>query len=252
MVHESENQDHSQESDHAQGDSSAQAVRTCGQCGKGIDHMDARAKFCSHNCRSSFSSKNSRMRSATQSDALPKEQREQKESSHKGMQVALTGLPAHASYIIAHQQKEIDRWERQFNEEKSEHKRTKEKYKDLKEEIQNERHATELKGLENARPGALDQLKGMIEVIPEEVRGPMFSFLFNKIVPSANLGGVQVSENQQWAQIQSWYAQLPEDQQQKIYEILNGLAMSNPQTFDLRLTQIGNLLKVAVPHNRAM
>lgn len=212
-------------------------VKPCLNCGKDFTYKLARAVYCSGSCRSTHSIK--RKKTGEQ----PEKKKEESKSETSTLQVPLNGLPPHAAYIINHQEGQIKDWKKRYEEEREERKKLKDKVQELKEQMQEEKRAQELKGLEDARPGFLDQIQAFVpESVREKVMGALADKLLNMQTPG-DVGGIEKPKNTNWQAIQNWYASMPPNFQQKIYEMLNGLAMiPDAKKLELKLTQIINLL----------
>lgn len=212
-------------------------VKACLHCGNDFTYKLESAQFCSGTCRATHAVKKKKLGATHEG----KEEKPMPTINSNG-QLKLSGLPPQAEYIIYHQNTVIADWRRQYEEEKAEHKRLREKYKELKERISEKERAMELQGIENAKPSILDQLA---TVVPEDVRSKVLGALADKLLNSGATVQTGVEGiDQNFAAIQKWYGALPPPLQQKVFEILNALAMiSDAETFEIRTTAIANMLK---------
>jgi hypothetical protein len=78
--------------------------------------------------------------------------------------------------------------------------------------------------------------------VRSKVLGALADKVLNTNATGGEVAGVE-SEDQNWQAIGKWYSVLPPQFQQKIFEILNSLAMINDaKQFEIKTTQIVNLL----------
>jgi len=214
-----------------------QKVKKCLNCGNDFHYKLETAQYCSGSCRATHSKKN------RSNESNPVAKTNTDTGSNLGLKMQLSGLPPHATYIIAHQETVIADWKRKYEEERADAKELKQKYRDLKEKMAEEKRAQELKGLEDSRPSLFDQIA---TVVPEDVRSKILGALADMVIKPAAGGAVAGVEGQadpNWEAIQKWYAALPPNFQQKVFQILSNLAMiQESHQFELKTTQIINLL----------
>lgn len=212
-------------------------VKKCLNCGNDFVYKLATAQYCSGSCRATHSKKN------RGNESNPTAKTNTDTGSNLGLKMQLSGLPPHATYIIAHQETVIADWKKRYEDERAEAKALKQKYRDLKDQMAEQKRAQELKGLEDSRPSLFDQIA---TVVPEDVRSKVlgaFADMMIKPVTGSAVGGVEGHADPNWEAIQKWYAALPANLQQKVFQILSNLAMiQESQQFELKTTQIINLL----------
>lgn len=230
-------------------------TRECNWCGKSYSNIH-NSMYCSTSCKNSASRKRvtERRRSGNENPVV---------SPTVAAAPSLAGtldLPPHAKFIIGLQEKEITRWETQYNKEVDKREQEVDKREQaekelakLKEQMKDMEHKKALDGIESSKPDFLEKLQ---QFIPEPVREKVLGALADKLMTPgtiAGIGGQLDGEGQQHlVNISNWFSALPKEGQVLVYHILDLFAQQPAEQLGQTLNQVLNLLKngtTAIPNN---
>lgn len=200
-------------------------------CKKVFTPFNSRAKYCSPQCNATAS----KIRLANQVPQTPVQENQvsqpAKESKYFSYN-SLNGLdgpfaiPPHAIMMITHHEKEAERWEKKYNEEVAEHKKTRELLDGKKEELRDrDNKPSVLNGLVEtvqSDPSILKELFGTIRaLIPNRGNAPGASPALTQAQASETLSGV---ENETVRTFSTWFLSLGPETQQAVWTMLQTLS----------------------------
>lgn len=227
--------------------------KNCLQCGNPFTPKLNRAKFCSSACRAKHSRLHPSEASPQLFEGIPEKKPTPAPSSTQ-IVATMGALPPHAQYIITSQEREINRWEENYREEKKKREAAETKLAELKDQIKEQEHKAALNGIESElkKPGMDDKIMGFLQTpFGEKLGGLLLEKLISPAGPQlagAN-GQLDASAQNQVAEIANWYSSLPEDLRAQVYSLLQQFAGSKPETLPALLKRIQNLLKTGSTMN---
>ncbi len=222
--------------------------RNCDQCGKDYEYKLSTSKFCSDICRVKYSN----LHKGEKKESTSEETKPAKVLNGLTVQQqqALPSLPPAAQYIINHQEKEIKRWEDQYKEEVADHKKLREQYQALKDEIATLK--TDQKIEEMAKPSGLDGIMEhpvVVALMPHI--GPSIGKLLDKHLVGEGMSTTQMmgiegqldGEPAQWAKsMLQWYVGLPVEAQAAFAGLVNELTKVTPNELPNTIAKIINVV----------
>ena len=226
-------------------------VKICATCEK---TFNGKGQYCSDSCRALFSY---RKRKADGAPAA-KEKKSAPEAAPApggGIASALNGVDSASKYIIHHQEKEIARWEKNFEAEKKKREDLERQLADLK-----EKHSTELSGLKDRLKAKETALQGLedkeppvwekaLGFIPDDVKSKFLGLLVDKVMaPADQIAGVSGQLDQATAHnlkmINQWFVAQPIEVQESLWMFIETLAqIKDPSELNATLARISNILK---------
>jgi len=228
--------------------------RACNNCGKNYLAKLNTSKFCSDACKLS----NYRKIKKTRNEGMnrPEDDIDPKQKNNGGNNVVsvIQGLSPQAQYIIGDQQKQNNRLQKLYDEEREARKKLKSKYEDLKQEHIQMQNDHRIESIENKKPSGLAGLaeSPMFPQLMEHI-GPALGMLAQGLVQKISglgNGGLAGIEGQldadvqnQITEINKWYASLPRPMQISMYDVLIKFASQSAEQLPETLTRISNLLK---------
>lgn len=247
--------------------------RNCEFCEKEYDAVYKNSRFCCHNCKRKGQRRTLRMLREQESyiqttPSIPpvmnkpeqpkpvapiKEVSDEKidktEKKIKSIRPKFSNLPADVSIGVSLLERELDRMERMYEEERAKRKKIQGKYEELKDRTKDEKHAQQLAGIEAAKPDVLDRIIAGVGQLPQpilEQLAPALGRLVNKMMPGDEgvAGQLQGSEiDPMTAQLIQWIAAQPEQQRELLLHVIGKLMGLEQDKLSATLMQFLNLLQ---------
>lgn len=230
--------------------------RICDECGKGYTALTAKSKYCSGRCRKRAERKTLKgigsdnkpdtIMNAPQSTELI--EKPEKEKKFRALRPKFNNLPPDVSIGVMLLEKEVDRFERMYDEERAKRKKIQSKYEELKERTTQEKHAQALAGIEAAKPDIMERVMTGLAQLPPQILegiGPAIGRLMNKVVPPEGVAGqLQGGDiDPMTKELLTWMASQPEQTRELLFGVIAILMGMEPDKLSSTLVQIMNVLK---------
>jgi hypothetical protein len=204
--------------------------RTCENpdCGQQFIPLNSRAKYCSPSCNAKASQIRRGLRPATASQVqnIPAQQSAQTPIYTPQQTGGLNGLfaiPPHADMMINHYKGEAARWEKKYDSEVADHKVTKQKLEDAKEELR-----------DNEKPGGLNGfLESTSGVELVKAFAPVIAGAMSNRMQQQQIAGTAGSEMTQL--FGEWTSKLKEESQQTLWAVIQKLSNMDEEQMNYTL-----------------
>lgn len=222
--------------------------KACEECGTEFDVKKGGARFCSDTCRSRAFRKGKR--SVLQADEPSARPARNDAPTHSTQIVtSMAALPPHAQYIINQQEREITRWEKLYDEERTKRKALEEKNQTLKDQLKDMEHKQALNGIESAKPDLIDRLAGILQTLPPPViEGIAMRFLNTgpglPQLTGGTDGQLDADVQNKVIQFNQWFAGLAKPLQDGVYTLMVKLANApSEEALQQTITKMQSVLK---------
>jgi hypothetical protein len=217
-------------------------TRECKQCKKEYSAVLQTSKFCSGACRAKWNKLNPKSVEDKEVSLV------KKESTQAVPAPIFSGLSPQMQIAVNLLQKESDRWEAAFKEERDLRKKAEQDRDSFKEKLRDTEHKQVLDGIENEKPSMLERLLGSMPAPFIEQLAPVVGRLAGLIVPGQGqaalpMAGVEGQLDNVQIQILQWIASLPEELQKQVLTVISTLMQMQPQDITITINKILNLLK---------
>jgi hypothetical protein len=236
--------------------------KKCEECSTPFTSMLKRARFCSGKCRAKNARKN-----GTSLGIAFKETGSQLPvpASQRTSMHVLSQTDPQTQVVMDILTKEASRWEDAWKEERTQRKELQKANAALKEQLAALKVDHQMEALENSKPSGLAGLADnpLVQKLFEHAAPALGAFLmrYAEGAPQQMISGTdgQLDETtqKQLADLNTWYAQLPQAAKDGVYQVLTDLAkIQNPELLNLTLTKIHNLINIkngrSIPHMQAV
>jgi hypothetical protein len=205
--------------------------RTCENpdCGQQFIPLNSRAKYCSPSCNAKASQIRRGLRPGTSSQVqnVPAQQSAQAPIYTPPQAGGLHGLfaiPPHADMMINHYKAEANRWEKKYDTEVSDHKVTKEKLEQAKEDLRNNEKPGGLNGFMESTAGV-----ELIKAFAPVMAGAMSS----RMQQQQQIAGPAGSEMTKL--FGEWTSSLKEESQQILWAVIQKLSNMDEEQMNYTL-----------------
>lgn len=189
-------------------------------CKKEFTPKNSRAQYCCASCNA----RASQIRLAEKAGikiSAPSQEQNQSVMQTINPQMSLSGafpIPPHAQMMINHHEKESQRWEGRYNEEVKEHKETKKKLEDLKEELRDNEKPSGLNGFAQS-PMGVEVIKAIGPAL-----GEFAMAMARKQTAQSEPAQIGAAPTTMDAQFAKWVGGLKEGTQRNLWGMLNKMA----------------------------
>lgn len=206
--------------------------------------------YCSNTCRSKASIiKTSGLGNLVQTE-IKKEDASTPKASPAIDHSVMNQMPAHAQFIIRQLEKESDRWEKAYNEQKKKRSDLIEQLTKIQTELAELKTEQKINSIEqeHKKPGAL---QGILDSPLGQHIGPALGKLAERFVDSIPMEAAPAAIAQiagtgpvgeELTQINNYYTSQPRETQEVIYAMLNTAAGLQPDEAKVKFQYIKNLL----------
>jgi hypothetical protein len=219
--------------------------RNCDECGKPYQALKKSSKYCGSTCRAIASVK----RKITLGSATNDTEKENPITKRDPVQVP-PNTDFAAQFVINQQAKEIDRFERLYNDERTAKKDLRKKYEELKDLLAKNEFEQKLAAAATPTKGTLEGLleHPMAGQLLQHI-GPAIGELSMNMVKKATaakeavpqaLGGA--NEDTVWGHFTEWLGQQPEDVQRYVGELMNAFTQIQGVEVLQKLYQVRELI----------
>lgn len=215
--------------------------KVCDECQKPFEARKSNAHYCSSTCRSKASVRRSILNGNEQPESVPKRR-------EIAMPTGIATDPA-SQFIIDSLNKEVDRFEKLYDSERTDHKAAKKLIEDLKADIQKRDTDAKIAAATVPQKSALDGFleHPMAGQLMQHI-GPAIGELSMQMVkkataPKAN--GAQAlagADNSVWGQFTNWLSQQPDDVQQYVGELMMAFTQIQGAEVLQKLYQVRELI----------
>jgi len=231
--------------------------RSCNECGKTYTAITAKSLYCSGRCAKRSQRKAVSLRGIDQpvttmntqkNDQTELIEKPEKEKRDRAIRPKFSNLPADVSIGVMLLEKELDRKERMYEEERAKRKKIQAKYEELKDRTKDEKHAQALAGLESAKPDIMERVMSGLAQLPPQILegiGPAIGRLMNKVVPPEGVAGqLQGGDvDPMTRELLAWIAAQQDQTREMLFGVIAILMGMEPDKLSATLVQILNLLK---------
>lgn len=226
---------------------------TCEQCKKEYKAAYARSRFCSDKCRVKFfRTKNASMKAENTTKSLAvNDSKETKEKEPRIPQPVFQNISPPMAIAVQMLQKDADRWERLYNEERKKAIDLDKELTKLKDESRDKEYKTKLDGIEAQKPDFLDRVLAGLGNIPApiiEQIAPIIGRITGALIPGdpnqagpQQIGGVQLDEMS--TQLLQWISTLDEQNRNNLFIMIGKMMNMDNQKLSASLTKAINLFK---------
>lgn len=246
-------------------------TRNCNECGTEYETRHPASMYCSGRCRQrALRSRhpNEQPKQEQPSQTIPlmnapqpkpessvKEVTEEKidktEKRNPSIRPKFSNLPPDVAIGVSLLERELNRVEDMYREERGKRKKIQEKYERLKDEVKDERHANQLAGIEAAKPDLVERIMSGFGQLPQplvESLAPALGRLMDKVVPPSQPGVAgQLQGGEQMdpmtADLIRWIAAQPEQTRELLFHVIGKLMGLDQEKLPATLMQFLNLLQ---------
>lgn len=166
----------------------------------------------------------------------------------KSIRPKFSGLPPDVSIGVMLLERELDRMEQMYTEERAKRKKIQDKYETLKDQVKDERHQQQLAGIEAAKPDLLDRVISGVSQLPAPILenlAPALGRLMEKVVPAGEgvAGQLQGHIDPMTGELLQWIANLPEAIRENLLLVIGKLMGLDQEKLNSTLVQFLNLIK---------